>query len=293
MMFVLQLTGRLDRWAIVLLWGIVIPVRTLFALAIAAGGGALIVGLTLAIAYASVARRIPWLIIAAGTAVFFIVRPIEGPFRAVTWYGRMRDASETEKLGFFATLVWRAAAEGAVPTSVLIEVGSMRLALFPTFAEVIRDTPSQVPYWRGESYLPLLFKPIPRLLWPGKPQEVSGQSFGHRYGLIDVENQTTSINLPQTVEMYANFGLPGVLIGMAMFGLLLRVLAEMFVHREMGLGALVALIFIMMRILDIGSAASMVLGSLPWDFVFLGAIHLAVRSIEIDAVRFRAERAAV
>jgi hypothetical protein len=293
LLFTLQLVGRLDPCTTILLWGVFIPIRILSALAVGSGGGTLIVGVTLAIVYATVMRRIPWLFIVAGTAFYFVMRPLELPYRIATWGGQLSDASKVEKLTFFADLAYKATVGGAVPPVVLIEAGSGRLAMFTLFAEIIRDTPSHVPYWGGESYYPILFKPIPRALWPGKPAEVTGQSFGHRYGIVALENQSTSVNLPQTVEMYANFGLVGVVLGMLIVGLLYRMLGEMFVHPGMGIGALVASVFMIMRILDIGSAASMVLGSLPWNFVFIGLLHLMVRMLETERRRLVAVRAQV
>jgi len=45
---------------------------------------------------------------------------------------------------------------------------------------VKEKTPSIIPYWKGESYLPIFTKFIPRFLWPDKPTENMGQEFGHR-----------------------------------------------------------------------------------------------------------------
>lgn len=117
---------------------------------------------------------------------------------------------------------------------------------------------------------------------PEKPLEVSRPTFGHRYALISAENLNTSINMPQFVELYANFGLPGVLIGMFLFGLLYRLVLEMYVDPGMGLGAVVGVVYIASRMWDVGSATSLVLGAVPWAMILLGLINLGMHLAEID-----------
>ena len=200
---------------------------------------------------------------ALGTLALFILRPAEVPFRMATWGGRLSDASVIEKARVFGHIVYRITLGGAVPPQALIDMASMRLAQFTVFGEVIADTPAMVPFWEGESFYPILFKPIPRFIMPDKPEEMSGTWFGHRYGLITTENITTSINLPQLVELYGNFGLIGVIVGMFIFGLIYRLLIEMYVHPGMGLGALVGGVYVSSKLLDIGSAASLTFGAIP------------------------------
>ena len=51
--------------------------------------------------------------------------------------------------------------------------------------------------------------------------------------MIAPDNKTTSINLPWVVEMYANFGRAGVLLGMALVGTFLALMSAIFNRREM------------------------------------------------------------
>ena len=162
----------------------------------------------------------------------------------------------------------------------------MRLAQFTVFGEVIADTPAMVPFWEGESLYPILFKPIPRFIMPDKPEEKSGSWFGHRYGLIAQENVTTSFNLPQLVELYGNFGLIGVIAGMFLFGLIFRLLLEMYVHPGMGLGALIGGVYVSSRLLDVGSATSLTLGAIPWSMLLIALIHLIVQLAELETMSF-------
>ncbi len=288
----LQLTGKLD-WAVsAFAWGFLIPARIAVGLGSGATASGLIVGVAVAMMFASVRRSIPWKMLAVGTMALFILRPAEVPYRMATWGGRLSDAGMIEKARAFGDIVYRITIGGAVPPQVLVEMASRRLGQFTVFGEVIADTPAMVPFWAGESYYPILFKPIPRFIMPDKPEEVSGGWFGHRYGLITQENIGTSINIPQIVELYGNFGLTGVIVGMFIFGLIYRLLIEMYVHPGMGLGALVGAVYVSSRLLDVGSSASLTFGVIPWSIVFIALIHMLVQFAEIDAVTIDSSRAA-
>jgi len=97
----------------------------------------------------------------------------------------------------------------------------------------VERTPSSVPYWYGETYKLTLTNLVPRIIWPEKPREAAGQKFTHRYEMIAPENTTTAINLPWVVEMYANFGRMGVIIGMVLTGGLLALLSVFFNRSRM------------------------------------------------------------
>ena len=279
----LQLVGRVDRFTAVFVWGFLIPVRIAIGLGTGSAASGLIVGAAVAFMFASVRRAIPWKMLALGTVALFVVRPAEAPFRAATWSrGRMAEASTIQKVRLFGDILYRITIGGAVPPQALIEFASLRLGQFTVFGEVLEDTPAIVPFWEGESYYPILFKPIPRFIMPGKPEEMSGQMFGHRYGLISKWNTTTSINLPQIVELYANFGLVAVIVGMFVFGLIYRLLLEIYVHPGMGLGGLVGAVYISSKLFDVGSAASLVLGAIPWSIVFIALVHLLMEVAEAD-----------
>jgi hypothetical protein len=279
----LHLTGKLDWITAAFLWGFLIPVRIAIGLGTGSAASGLIVGIAVAMMFASVRRSIPWKTMALGTVALFILRPAEAPYRIATWGGRLSDASVIEKAEVFGEIVYRITLGGAVPPQALIEMASMRLAQFTVFGEVIADTPAMVPFWKGQSFYPILFKPMPRFIMPDKPEEVSGGWFGHRYGLISPENTRTSINLPQIVELYGNFGFIGVIVGMFIFGLIYRLLLEIYVHPGMGLGALVGGVYVSSKLIDIGSATSMTFGAIPWSILFIALIHLLIVAAELDA----------
>lgn len=95
------------------------------------------------------------------------------------------------------------------------------------FAFVLERTPHAIPHWNGATYASLPSAFVPRFLWPDKPVKDVGQRFGHRYGILDPDDRTTSINLPQLVEFYVNFGAAGVLCGMFVLGVGYRLLDQL------------------------------------------------------------------
>ncbi len=82
--------------------------------------------------------------------------------------------------------------------------------------------------------------------------------------------------------MYGNFGLIGVIVGMFIFGLIYRLLLEMYIHPGMGLGALIGGVYVSSKLIDIGSATSMIFGEIPWSILFIALIHMLMMAAELD-----------
>ena len=95
-----------------------------------------------------------------------------------------------------------------------------RLALVNSVAVVIRETGRSQPYLMGES---ILFAPIvamiPRAIWPDKPVVTIGRDFGVRFYVVNpLLDKVTSVAVTTPGELYWNFGLAGIVVGLAMFG---------------------------------------------------------------------------
>jgi hypothetical protein len=290
----LQLSGKLDVLTGTVLWTVLIPLRFFSGMSTGSLGTALAVGLTVIMIYSTIRRKIPWLVFAVGITFIFVLRPVEIPYRMMTGEGGvLADASASKRMLALGDLLYRATLGGAVSPQVFVEACASRLAQFTIFAAVVDDTPGTVPYWNGTTYIPLLTKLIPRAVWADKPEEMSGREFGHRYDLISWENRNTSVNLPQLVECYANFGVAGVIVGMFVIGLAYRMLISLYVHPGMGLGAVVGAVYVSSKLLDIGTAASMVFGGLPWAIAAMAIFHLVIEVTEIDLMSLvRRERPA-
>ena len=296
-LYALQLVGRLDRLTTIFLWCGLVPLRLWLGLGSGLASQGLLIVLTLMMVYATIRHRMPWTAILLGALAFMVIRPVESEYRMATWEGGyFQGASEFQKGTLLSGLVIRNAKRiflgetGAY--DLTMDLASRRLGVdLITLADVIHDTGRTVPYWSGGSYRPLLYKFVPRFIYPDKPIEDSGQTFGHRYGLLNPANYDTSYNLPQLTELYINFGLAGVMLGMFLFGLLYRSMRAVLVHPEMGFGALIAAIYLSIEMLAVESATSMMIGELIWGFIYLGLLSAFIQSGELEhrtTVRARA-----
>ncbi len=73
-------------------------------------------------------------------------------------------------------------------------------------------------FLNGETFYWLPLSPIPRIIFPSKPENEMGSKVSTSYGLRG-DNSTASINFPMLVEAYINFGFQGMLIMALFFGM--------------------------------------------------------------------------
>src|SRR5579875_1161043 len=112
-----------------------------------------------------------------------------------------------------------AGSRDVTPGAVLAQPFGSGNDLFLPLAGLAGTVPDGTPYLHGASYLQTVIFPIPRALWSGKPQDAISVVTGQ----MDPGN--SGIAFPEFGEMYANFGLPGALIGSVLFGALTELLA--------------------------------------------------------------------
>jgi oligosaccharide repeat unit polymerase len=94
--------------------------------------------------------------------------------------------------------------------------------LFLPLAGLASTVPGQVPYLDGTSYVETVAFLVPRGLWSGKPE-------GAIANVTSVMDPGQSgLAFPEFAGMYANFGLPGVIIGSLLFGALIELLSRRF-----------------------------------------------------------------
>lgn len=103
------------------------------------------------------------------------------------------------------------------------EMNAQRLNHLIELEIVTSAVPEIVPYSGFETLLPLLVKPIPRLLWPDKPAAELGQWFGHRFGIIARFDTDTAVNLMAATEGFVAFGYGGVVLFVGFLAIALRV----------------------------------------------------------------------
>lgn len=81
-----------------------------------------------------------------------------------------------------------------------------------TLNAVLRVVPERQPFLKGSSYLAVFTLFVPRRLWPGKPESL-GSLIASESGF---QNENTAFS--NIGELYANFGLVGVFLGMFLMG---------------------------------------------------------------------------
>jgi hypothetical protein len=272
--------GRLSQVGKVFV-AVALPARVFIGFATAANFQAYVVLLVIGVAIVAVNRRLP---------VVFLVVAIAGlgVFQPIKELARKQQAKETFSNAY---------AHVGDYTQVLGDVGAdsnslgdirdafaVRYGYTSTLAHVMSLTPTKVPYWFGATYRPLVFKPLPRLIYPDKPQEVTGQTFGHRYGLLGPSDLRTSYNMPQLVELYANFGWWGVVLGSLVFGVLYA-FSERFVTRSLlpRIGTSGAA-YLLCELLVIEGGFSLHFSQFVYSTILVGSLHVALRSERTAAI---------
>lgn len=229
----LSLRKELSAAETALLYMGVLPVLVLDGIA-----SGLLTGLVLLSAYIMVLMmyahaRMAWLVGGITLVIVLALYPGMTAFRTVTWSDDGAAKGTVEKVWLLidrAAHAWQRTRYFHISTKgPLIR----RLSGYILMSRVVTQTPSEIPYWKGETYRPIMTSFIPRAIWPGKPEERFGAAFGHRYRMLAPTDKWTSLNIPWVVEMYANFGRWGVLTGMTLVGALLAVLSGIFNRREM------------------------------------------------------------
>jgi len=171
--------------------------------------------------------RTPWFAIALALPVFLSMAAAKVGFRMLLSEERLKTTGALEKLE-----IYRQSLELAYDNPAgldLEEIVLTRMSEIQLLGVVVQRSPRFIPYWRGATYVNAAWSLVPRFLLPTKPTENSGQDFPHRYDIIEPGNDHTSVNLATLIEMYANFGPAGVIVGMMLFGVACRGLELLFV----------------------------------------------------------------
>jgi hypothetical protein len=211
-------------------------------------------------------------------AVAMSARGVATEFRAKTWVGEVKLTPVERTELMYTLLKKRSENEGLGATLYHgAKTTFERSADMDLFADIVKRTPSEIPYWEGYTYQSLVGAAIPRVLWPDKPTKEIGQAFGHRYGYLRWSNLVTSINLPFLVEFYANFGLVGVLIGMVVVGAIYRTLDELVNHPDQDLLTSLIGVIILVPLIMLESDFSLTFGGLILNGLALFAVSSVIR----------------
>lgn len=103
-------------------------------------------------------------------------------------------------------------------------VGSGNFFGVEKVAIIVEEVPRYSGFLNGQSFYTWIIAPIPRSIWPSKPQTSLGYLFGEIFFYRDFTNIRGGGRPPGfMVELYWNFGLFGVVFGMFLYGLFLAI----------------------------------------------------------------------
>ena len=251
-------SGQAPRALVRLVWCVVLPAYLVFEAGDGYVGSAVRIAIFVAMLIWGLGRRIPIAAILIGVVLLATLRAGGHEYRRFQESGATDGASvveQVQEVGGLAYTAWREQGPAELTASIV-----ERVAQIVVLAGVAERTPVSVPFWRGHTYASIPASVIPRAIWPGKPSKNLGQEFGHRYAYLDPNDFKTSINLPQLVECYVNFGRLGVLLGMLAIGVFYRRIEAVLNHPRATDAATVAGAMVLSTLANIESDASMVFG---------------------------------
>jgi hypothetical protein len=276
-------SGARDGRGLVL-WLVVVPLYLLYFLR-SGHVGAVVRPLAFLVFLVWACRfRLPWLTLGALALGIVLLRGAAEEFRTMSrGSSRMAEMPPLERAGAYLEIVQRDLT--VRPGETLersFDLIAARTAQLGLLAHTVHLTPQAVPYWGGETYKTLASSFVPRFVWRDKPTKTLGQRFGHRYAVLEPRDRTTSVNLPQLVELFANFGPLGVSAGMLLFGVLYAFAAFKLGRAGAGDGTLLIGAVVFSELVNIESDFSLVFGGLLQIAV---ALYVALRVCAPAATR--------
>ena len=103
---------------------------------------------------------------------------------------------------------------------------------FNSLLILVKKTPNEIGYLKGETYVILISKFIPRIIWKNKPSDTLANKIGRKYNVLNKGDYLTSWNVPIINEAYINFGYSGVIFIMLILGILIRFFTNFFSNRN-------------------------------------------------------------
>jgi len=175
---------------------------------------ALLPVLLVGVAYVACRGRVPWKAVAISATVgVLVLLPATLVYRSILSTGDGVDRSYIR-----------------TPSGLVTETANylnIRFRLVDSVAVIQSHTPAVYPYANGRRYtlLPALIA-VPRAAWADKPILNDGLEFSLSYWQVPPRIKTAT-PLTQPGDLYRNFAWPGVLAGMAIWGLMIGALTRL------------------------------------------------------------------
>jgi hypothetical protein len=170
------------------------------------------------------ARRFALRVVVTCFVLYAVLQPVKQRYRREVWIASGRPEDQVSLLD--RVMVWEHALESFYSGEARTAADepapfAERLSELGPLMHAVQVVPGRVDYLMGESFLEILYTPIPRILWPNKPTTV--ERFQQRYAVIfnlqtAAGAQGTAIGMPLLVEGWWNFGWAGIALVGALLG---------------------------------------------------------------------------
>ena len=169
-----------------------------------------------------------WLVVIALGVL--VLNPVKNEFRRLSWYEKdiSSVASVRERFGDWADAFgiawgkgWRYSGEANVRET------ADRASDLLFFCQAVDVVPAWVPYRYGEGLGTLAAFWVPRFIWPSKPSatELVNDVYAKVFGVSSEAGvMSSTVAVPPFLEGYWNFGIPGVVLFLAVYGVMLGLL---------------------------------------------------------------------
>ena len=258
-------------------WLLVLFVPPTMVLSFFTGSKELVLAPLISIAFAHilVKREIKARWVVAGLTGIVVLYPIAAFYREYVLVENQLGAMDALRYPGRTLSFLFAFLGGSNPIEYLqagLDATATRLNLLGVLGTIVRDTPGVVPYQGGWTLSFLFISFIPRILWPGKPQTTVGQWVTDNYGAGPGVISSTGISWPG--ELYMNFGIVGVLIGMVLLGIWIRGAHQFTLGRDLSNLRLLAAVIVMWQVgTTIERQIIAPVTGLVVSFIILGGYH--------------------
>lgn len=195
----------------------------LYAFASTQAGYLIIPSVSFLILYYFKNKRIPYIYLISIAVIFTVLAGFKNQVRTIAW-GQSYTISQSLNLW---QKVLSSDNSSNTTTDIAIDNLNKRIGHIALLTYTIDATPDRVQPWGFYSYQLLFSKFIPRIFWPNKPKETLGNYFGKYYGILNINDNITSINLPIVVEAYVSFSWFGILL--AILPALVLIMAQYYI----------------------------------------------------------------
>jgi oligosaccharide repeat unit polymerase len=145
----------------------------------------------------------------------------------------------------------------------------VRISQIQNFTQIVKETDE---FLYGHTFLEFIERFKPRSM---RTVIVEGNEFGRKYGIISKDDKSTGVAFTNIGDLYINFGLLGIVVGMFVLGVIYKILFNFLINTNMFLTLIFpSLWFVIMH--GVESHISIVFYYIVMLFVIMTIIHVVL-----------------